>query len=303
MAQEDALKDCQLEGWESGHIGTDTCMAYLQTMFGKSGVNWLKNNALRKGMPTLALHSYWASPEERQAFADAIATTYGSNYKLALTEYCQMTEDQNSGVYDLIQKNGMDSGLGMEYGLALAGIIHQDLTVLNVVEWDWWTACAFGGYTDGLVYLDKNSHQVETSKRLWVLGNFSKFTDEGSVRISITLPEELSDVQSVAFKNPNGTVTAVFINNTDKARQHHPGAGRLHPPHHLCDRQGQRLGQRQTAAPPPMPLPSLPAPSPPWCWKSKSESKRSLASSARLLFCAYAWKSGRQIAAPTKALL
>lgn len=218
MAQEDALKDCRLEGWESGHIGTDTCMAYLQTMFGKSGINGLKNGALRKGMPTLALHSYWASPEERQAFADAIATTYGSNYKLALTEYCQMTEDQNSGVYDLIQKNGMDSGLGMEYGLALAGIIHQDLTVLNAVEWDWWTACAFGGYTDGLVYLDKDSHQVETSKRLWVLGNFSKFTDEGSVRISITLPKELSDVQSVAFKNPNGTVTAVFINNTDKAR-------------------------------------------------------------------------------------
>ena len=60
-----------------------------------------------------------------------------------------MTEDQSSGVYDLIQKNGMDSGLGMEYGLALAGIIHQDLTVLNAVEWDWWTACAFGGYTDG----------------------------------------------------------------------------------------------------------------------------------------------------------
>lgn len=80
MAQEDALKDCRLEGWESGHIGTDTCMAYLQTMFGKSGVNGLKNNALRKGMPTLALHSYWASPEEKQAFANAIATTYGSNY-------------------------------------------------------------------------------------------------------------------------------------------------------------------------------------------------------------------------------
>ena len=85
MAQEDALKDCRLEGWESGHIGTDTCMAYLKTMFGKSGVNGLKNNALRKGMPTLALHSYWASPEEKQTFADAIATTYGSNYKLALT--------------------------------------------------------------------------------------------------------------------------------------------------------------------------------------------------------------------------
>ena len=56
------------------------------------------------------------------------------------------------------------------------------MTVLNAVEWDWWTACAFGGYTDGLVYLDKDSHQIETSKRLWVLGNFSKFTDEGSVR-------------------------------------------------------------------------------------------------------------------------
>ena len=82
-----------------------------------------KNNALRKGMPTLALHSYWASPEEKQAFANAIATTYGSNYKLALTEYCQMTEDQNSGVYDLIQKerygqrpgHGIRSGTGRDH--------------------------------------------------------------------------------------------------------------------------------------------------------------------------------------------
>ena len=205
-----------------------------------------------------------------------------------------MTEDQNSGVYDLIQKNGMDSGLGMEYGLALAGIIHQDLTVLNAVEWDWWTACAFGGYTDGLVYLDKDSHQIETSKRLWVLGNFSKFTDEGSVRISITLPEELSDVQSVAFKNPNGTVTAVFINNTDKARSTTLALdGYTRHTTYVTDKDNDLA--RTDSAPPPMSLPSLPAPSPPWCWKSKSKAKKEPRFISEAPF-AYVWKSGRQIA-------
>ena len=51
-----------------------------------------------------------------------------------------MTNDGNSGVYGLIQKEGTTNGLGIEYGLALADIMHQDLTILNAVEWDWWVA-------------------------------------------------------------------------------------------------------------------------------------------------------------------
>lgn len=51
-----------------------------------------------------------------------------------------MTNDGNSGVYGLIQKEGTTNGLGIEYGLALADIMYQDLTILNAVEWDWWVA-------------------------------------------------------------------------------------------------------------------------------------------------------------------
>ena len=102
----------------------------------------------------------------------------------------------------------------IEYGVALADIIYQDITILNAVEWDWWTACSSGIYPDGLVYINYNDHSaVETSKRLWCLGNYSKFIQDGAQRISVSTGAAMAPtIEQTAYKNPDGTVVVVYVN-------------------------------------------------------------------------------------------
>ncbi len=215
-----ASRGCMPSLFEANDMnaGTDSqsetdLQKYLRCLFGKGGDFLIANAVLRKNIDTISMHSYWSSSEGKQRLANELKNTYDGKYSVAQTEYCQMSDDVNSGVYDLIQTNGMTSGLGIDYGIAMAKIIYDDLTILNAVEWDWWTAVAYGGYTDGLVYVNGDTHEIETSKRLYALGNFSKFTDEGSVRVGAATTS--TDLKTVAFNNPDGTVSVVFINDTD----------------------------------------------------------------------------------------
>ena len=128
-----------------------------------------------------------------------------------------MTNDENTGVYDLIskEKNGTN-GMGIEYGVAMAKVICDDLTILNSTEWDWWTACSYGTYTDGLIYLNEKDHNdIKLSKRYWCLGNFSKFIDEGAVRLACSSGND--DISACAFKNRDGSRVIVYVNNSSKA--------------------------------------------------------------------------------------
>ena len=127
-----------------------------------------------------------------------------------------MTNDENTGVFDLISKeeNGTN-GMTIDYGVAMAKVIVDDLTILNAKEWDWWTACSYGVYPDGLIYLNPDNHKdIQTSKRLWCLGNFSKFIDEGATRIACS--SGIESISSCAFVNPNNSTVIVYVNDTDK---------------------------------------------------------------------------------------
>ena len=204
-------KGCKVSMFESGAIEGDgtTFSSYMNTLLSDQGSSAVVNKTLRNYFDTVSVHSYWSGTDTKNAAAQLMSEKY-SGYSIAATEYCQMENDGNNGVYDLV--NGkMSSGLTIEYGIALANIIYDDLTILNANEWDWWTACAYGGYTDGLVYLDENTHEIQTSKRMWSLGNFSKFTDEGSVRVASSTSSD--NLKSVSFSNPDGSISIVFINS------------------------------------------------------------------------------------------
>ena len=127
-----------------------------------------------------------------------------------------MTTDENTGVFDLISKAKKGTnGTTIKYGVAMANKIVDDLTVLNANEWDWWTACSYGVYTDGLIYLDEDNHEnLDFSKRYYCLGNFSKFIKEGAIRIACSSGVE--NVKSVAFVNEDGSTVVVYVNNNDK---------------------------------------------------------------------------------------
>ena len=217
-------------------------------MFSSSSIfpnNYGKNNSnIRDYVDSLGTHSYWASTSDREKVAstlagNALTNNYNAIKKVRCTEYCQMTNDGNSGVYGLIQKEGTTNGLGIEYGLALADIMHQDLTILNAVEWDWWVAVGPGVYPDALIYVNKENHNdVQTSKRLWVMGNYARFIEDGAKRVSVstgsnfaknlvtnttyswkdgktTRTDKNNYIEQTAYQNPDGTVVVVYINNSD----------------------------------------------------------------------------------------
>lgn len=215
-----------LSVWESGQINHSSYWTdFMNYMFSSSSSifsNYASSNAnIRSYCDSLDTHSYWCSTSDRQTAANQLTNSnYSSIKKVRCTEYCQMTNDGNSGVYDLIQQEGTTNGLTMPYGLALADIMYQDLTILNAVEWDWWVACARGVYPDALIYVNDNNHSdLQISKRLWVMGNYSKFIDEGARRISVSTQSAItSDVKKSAYLNPDGSVAVVYINSGDTAQ-------------------------------------------------------------------------------------
>lgn len=172
---------------------------------------------------TLSVHSYWSDKARKQACRDYIDNnTKFDSLDIACTEYCQMTNDPTTGVFE--QSSIIEwwdparNGLGIDYGVQMARTMYEDLTVLNCVEWDWWTACSNGYYPDGLVYLpqDYKDHEgISTSKRLWCMGNYSKFIEEGAVRTKVT--ETNSRLLSSAYKNPDGSLAIVYVNTNDTA--------------------------------------------------------------------------------------
>lgn len=164
---------------------------------------------------SISLHSYWCDKATKKEFADYVQNKYPAVKSFACTEYCQMTNDVNTGVFDISSPIGWwqpeRNGLGIEYGVQLARVMYDDLTTLNATEWDWWTGCSGGYYPDGLVYVDyKNPDNVQTSKRLWAMGNYSKFIQEGATRVDIN--EAQSELLSTAYKNPDGSLVIVYVN-------------------------------------------------------------------------------------------
>lgn len=210
--------DVRVSMFESGSAEGkgSSCTAYVDCILGKGPKYAFKNKKLRSYFDSVSLHSYWSSADTKKQAAEYLQKKY-SKYSIASTEYCQMTNDENTGVYDLIskEKNGTN-GMGIEYGVAMAKVICDDLTILNSTEWDWWTACSYGTYTDGLIYLNEKDHNdIKLSKRYWCLGNFSKFIDEGAVRLACSSGND--DISACAFKNRDGSKVIVYVNNSSKA--------------------------------------------------------------------------------------
>lgn len=209
-------KGCKVSMLELGAVDGEgsTEAEYIDCILGKNKEYVFKNIKLRKYFDTVNLHSYWSDKDKKENAQNYFSKKY-SNYSIACTEYCQMTEDENSGVFDLIsaEKDGTN-GMTIDYGVAMAKVIVDDLTVLNATEWDWWTGCSYGTYTDGLVYLNPDDHSdIKASKRLWCLGNFSKFIDEGAVRLACS--SGVDGLESCAFANIDGTNVIVYVNDTE----------------------------------------------------------------------------------------
>jgi glucuronoarabinoxylan endo-1,4-beta-xylanase len=109
--------------------------------------------------------------------------------------------------------SGDSSGDGIASALLMAKQMHADLTVANLNAWHlWWLYNASGN--GGFLFDTTNK---VWSKRLWVMGNYSRFVRPGFMRVSTTgtVP---SGVLLTAYTNPtDGTVAVVAVNNNTSA--------------------------------------------------------------------------------------
>jgi len=103
---------------------------------------------------------------------------------------------------------------GINNGVAVAGWIHDALVNGRASAWLWFR------YQNQEKDLDDNEGLAlkdgTVAKRLYTLGNYSKFIRPGYTRVDVT-GNALAAVLLSAFKGPDGTVVVVAINKGDSA--------------------------------------------------------------------------------------
>lgn len=168
------------------------------------------------GMKTFAVHSYWSSKDDRARFTTWFRERYPDK-ALAMTEYCQM-------------EHGHD--LGIESALRMADVMHEDLVTAGVDTWQWWLCVFGGGYKDALIYAHPKTRKIEPTKRLWAMGNFSRFVRPGATRIEAKTGAGAgrTDLRISAYLTPNERGVALVVVNPGEARVVSPalsGGGRV----------------------------------------------------------------------------
>lgn len=143
-------------------------------------------------------HSYWmdTKSEEKQQVGDTFKEKYPDK-KYEMSEWCELPLT--------IDSTTIDSGLYM------AQVIVDDLTKMNAVSWQSWTAVN----GDGL--LDRNTDgELITYNRYYAFKQFTSFIKPGMVRIRAIDNLENSAFKTVAFTDGDTYVTAI-VNPAESA--------------------------------------------------------------------------------------
>lgn len=164
----------------------------------------------------ISLHSYGADTSKfyRSQFAEYMQNYY-PQINITMSEYCTLIDT-------------LDPSIDM--GLHCGKVIMRDVAMLNVTDWNYWLSISKGIYEDGLVYwfadndedgkrIDETS-RLEVTKRYYVMGQFSKYVQNGSVRIKSGYSDfmQMNGLECVAFENPDGSIVLITLNDSDKTR-------------------------------------------------------------------------------------
>lgn len=79
--------------------------------------------------------------------------------------------------------------------LNLANQISDDS---NVTVWQYWIAVSCYDFRDGLIYVDLDTKEIEPTKRLWAMGNFSKFIRPEATQFEVSATD--GDINTVVLK-------------------------------------------------------------------------------------------------------
>ena len=107
--------------------------------------------------------------------------------------------------------NAWDDGSDAS-GFTWAQHIYTGFTAADLNAFFYWWGAVASSTTDNEGLLQFNGSTVTTSGRLWALANYSRFIRPGAVRIGATSGD--SNLQVSAYKNTNGTVSIVVLNQS-----------------------------------------------------------------------------------------
>lgn len=178
--------DFKISAIDTGEMMLGTNAGYIKKLF--------NDPVLRESLDHFAVHSYWSTRYDREDLHRFMAKNYPEK-EIWMTEWTEMV-------------NGKD--LSMDAGRALAQTVHEDFTFAGVSSWQYWIALSPYDYRDGLIYIDMASRDYEVAKKLWVLGNWSKFINSGALRVENTVDDSSLFVSS--FKNVDDSVVLVMVN-------------------------------------------------------------------------------------------
>ncbi len=193
------LKDIRFSACENGDI----------RWFNKAyTLSVLMNKSIREACDGIDVHSYCLPIpvpflNNRTGFLRRyrkFLDIFFPDVKVNMSEWCHMN-------------GGRDKG--MASALVCAKTIYEDLSILGASSWQHWIALSEVDYCDGLIYINEEDKSFETTKRLYVTGNFSKYIPVGAKRIDISCDD--SEILPLAFYNGEKTVV-ILINPTEKEK-------------------------------------------------------------------------------------
>ena len=116
-----------------------------------------------------------------------------------------------------VMDDNNDADPTMTSGLKIAKMIHECLTIANMNAWVCWAVQ--GDHSGSILYAD-NSTPPTPTKRLWVMGNYSRFARPGFIRIDATT-EPASGVHITAYCDSalNRVVIVAINENTSSISQ------------------------------------------------------------------------------------
>jgi O-glycosyl hydrolase len=149
-------------------------------------------------LPHISIHSYWSTRADKERFMTYMHKNYPGK-SLWMSEWTEMQEGRDAG---------------MASALVMAATIHDDLTIADVTTWQYWIAVSKYQYRDGLIYVNPLDHDVIQTKRLWVLGNYSRFIRPGFVRLGTSGSSETLLVSAYrSADNQRWVVVAINLAN------------------------------------------------------------------------------------------
>lgn len=176
----DEMKERKIEGVElsAPELGEwgNTSYKYYQAI--------INDAQLMEELTTWDVHSYWSDISAKNKFINYLTDLGLENIKLRTSEWCEMV-------------NGKD--YSMDSAINLADEIMTDLTDLSVTSFQYWIAVSCYDYRDGLIYVNKYTKELFYPKRLWAMGNFSRFIRPGYTRIQCETDNK--DVRVCGFTN------------------------------------------------------------------------------------------------------